>query len=142
MAQNKKPMKKYTPKPVRPPVTRGLFDDLGRDMHFALMAFDHAGITAEGWKRISKVLMTVSFATDGEQRLDRADKVAVDSAVLTIRTLSDHEVRTGVWAARDIDLIALKRGVNAAERMIPLLDYRKLAKGYSTLRAMLKLVKE
>lgn len=141
MAKNKKPTKRYTPKPVRPPITRGVFDDLGREMHFALMAFEHGGVTVEGWKRIAKVLMTVSLATDGEQRLDKADKVAVDSAVLTVKALSDKEVRTGQWNATDLDLIALQRGVTAAERMIPLLDYRKLATGYSKLRQLVAMVR-
>lgn len=142
MAQNKKPNRKYTPKPIRPPITKGLFDDLGRDMHFALMAFEHGGVTVEGWKRIAKVLMTVSIATDGEQRFDRADKIAIDSSVLTIQALSDREVRTGKWHASDLDFITLKRGVVAAERMIPLLDYRKLSVAYSTLRQMIQTIKQ
>lgn len=142
MAQNKRPAKKYTPKPVRPPITKGLFDELGADLHFALMAFEHGGITPGTWKRIAKVLMTVSIATDGDQRLDQAQKIAVDSAVLTVKALSDREVRTGQWHAQDLDLIALRRGVTAAEQLIPRLDYRKLAAAYSTLSRLVKTIKE
>lgn len=141
MAQNKRPAKKYTPKPVRPPITKGLFDQLGQDLHFALMAFEHGGVTVGTWKRIAKVLTTISFATDNDARIDRADKVAIDSAVLTVRCLSDREVRTGQWAANDMDLIALRRGVVAAERVIPVLDYRKLSRGYSQLAAMIDSIK-
>lgn len=140
MAQNKKPTKKYTPRAVRPPITKGLFDQLGQDLHFALMAFEHGGITVGTWKRIAKVLTTVSFATDNDQRIDRADKVAIDSAVLTVRCLSDREVRTGQWATSDMDLISLRRGVTSAERVIPVLDYRKLVRGYKQLAVMIDAV--
>jgi hypothetical protein len=141
MPKSKSPSKKYTPRPVRPPITKGLFDQLGQDLHFALMAFEHGGITVGTWKRIAKVLTTVSFATDNDARIDRADKVAIDSAVLTVRCMSDREVRTGQWVTNDMDLIALRRGVTAAERVIPVLDYRKLVRGYTQLAAMIDAVK-
>lgn len=141
MAKNKKPTKKYVPKPVRPPVTKGLFDDLGRDMHYSILSFQHGGASMEGWKKITKALMTLSYATDADTRIDKADKVAIDSAVLTLKHISDLQVRTGKWHVSSVDIISLERGATAADNVLPFVDYRKLKHGYLTFMALTQSLK-
>lgn len=148
MAKNKKPTKKYVPKPKRVPVTapepavdQKLIDDMTQNVHFALMALDHGGVTIENWKCITKVLMTVSFATDGLQAVDKACKVAVDSSVLTLKAISDREVRTGKWHVTEVDVASLKRGLVGAEEVMPNLSYRQLVNGYATFRKLINAIK-
>lgn len=142
MAKNKKPTKKYVPKPIRPPVTKGLFDEFGKDMHFSLMSFMAGTASVERWKKLAKVVMTVSFATDNEPRVSKAHKVAIDSAVLTLKAISDMNVRTGKWRVSDLDYLSLSRGVTAVDAVLPHLDYRKLKHGYLTFVRLVHHIKE
>lgn len=142
MAKNKKPSKKYVPKGVRPPVTKGLYDDLGADLHIPLMSLRHGRPSAGAWKKVAKILMTVSFATDNCPSVDKADKTAIDSAVLTLKSISDTEVRTGVWNVTNLDYLTLARGAHAVDKVLPRLDYRKLAHGYNTFVALTRSITE
>ena len=141
MAKNKKPAKAYVPKPVRPPVTKGLFDELGQDLHFHLMSFMHGGGSMDSWKKIAKVLMTMSFATDDYPRVAKEDKIAIDSAVLVMRTVSDLNLRTGKWHVSSLDIIALQRGASAVDRVLPYIDYRRLSQGYTAFTNLARLIK-
>ena len=142
MAKNKTPNKRYTPKPIRPPVTKGLFDEFGMDMHFSLMAFSTGTASLDRWKKLAKVVMTVSFATDDEPRVLKEHKAAIDSAVLTLKAISDMNVRTGKWRVSNLDLISLTRGVTAIDKVLPRLDYRRLAQGYTAFVNLTRLIKE
>lgn len=148
MAKNKKPTKKYVPKPRRVPITapepavdQKLIDDMTQNVHFALMALDHGGVSVDNWKRIAKVLMTVSFATDALQGIEKGHKVAIDSAVLTLKAVSDKEVRTGKWHVAEADVLSLKRGLAAAEDVMPSLSYWQLVSGYTTFRRLVNTIK-
>lgn len=131
MAKNTKPRKIYRPRPVNVPITRGMLNTLGQEMHFALMGMECGDNSSTNWKNVGKVLFIVSMASDDDERVGRADKIQVDSAVLILQAISDREVRTGVWAASPFDIQGLKNAVVAAERIIPLLDYRKLTSAYN-----------
>jgi len=132
MPKTSKPRKPYRPKGVNYPITQGLIDDMGKDMHFALLGMKHGDNSPTNWKRIGKVLFIVSIASD-DADTDKADKVAIDSAVLVLKAISDRQVRVGVWGATEREIETLSRGVVAAERTLPRLDYRKLAEIYSAL---------
>lgn len=140
MAKNKKPTKKYVPKTIKAPITKAVFDDLGRDMHLYIMSLSNEP-SATAWKKVAKVIMTVSFATDGCARTDKADKVAIDSAVLTLKALSDFNVRSGQWHVSEMDRISLIRGAVAVDRVLPLMDYHQLRRGYIAFAKLIQLVK-
>lgn len=142
MPKNKKPNRAYTPRPVRPPVTRGLFDQMGQDLHFNLMSFMHGGGSVDNWKKIAKVMMTMSFATDDYGRVAVEDKVAIDSAVLTLKAINDLQVRTGKWHVTSLDTLSLQRGANAVDKVLPCIDYRRLSRGYSAFIALVNLIRE
>lgn len=141
MAKNKKPTKKYTPKPVKSFVTKGLYDELGADLHFPLLSMFTGTPSAGAWKKIAKVIMTVSFATDGDTRIDKADKAAIDSAVLTLRTISDTQVRTGKWRMTDLEYLSLSRGVTAVDKVLARIDYLRLARGYAAFTKLVSTIK-
>ena len=141
MAKNKKPTKRYTRKPVSIPITSGLKDALAEDTYFSLMAMESGAVDVVTWKRMAKVLMTVSFATDEVSTVDKSDKVAIDSAVLTIKSISDREVRTGQWHVTPVDIQSLSRGVTAADKAISALDYRKLKQGYLSFISLMRSIK-
>lgn len=140
MAKNKKPTKKYVPKGIKAPVTKALFDDLGRDMHLYIMSLEVSPSLA-AWKKVAKVMMTVSFATDNWSRIDKADKVAIDSAVLTLKALSDFNVRSGQWHVSEMDRISLIRGAAAVDKVLPLMDYHQLRRGYIAFSSLVNHVK-
>lgn len=141
MAKNKRPTKRYTPKPVEIPITSGLRDELAAYTHFSLMSMEYGEVSVEAWKKIAKVVMTVSFATDGVTTVDKADKVAIDSAVLTLKAISDREVRTGKWYASQFDIESLRRGVTAADKVVPALTYSTLKRGYIAFVTLIRTIK-
>lgn len=122
---------KYRPKPVDCYVTQGLFDELGRDMHFALMALD-AGMASEtSWKKVGKVLVIVHLASVGDSRLVGSDDHRfLTSAILTLDAMQRGAERTGEWRLYGLDLASVTNGVVAAERMLPLLKANKLGDAY------------
>ena len=138
MAKNSKPRKIYRPKPVNVPVTQGLLDSLAQDMHFALMGMESNDDSPDNWKRLGRVICITSIASDDNDRVGRSDNILVDSAVLTLQAISDREVRTGRWHVTDLDRTALTNGAVAAERVLPLLDYRRLNAACATVEALAK----
>jgi len=135
MAKNSKPRKIYRPKPVNVPVTQGLLDSLAQDMHFALMGLGYQDNSPDNWKKLGRVIFVVSIAADDNDRVGHGDRVMLDSAVLTLKSISDRELRTKVWSTTEMDREALTNGAIAAERVIPLLDYRKLSEANKAFRA-------
>lgn len=142
MAKNKKPTRKYTPKRVKVPVTGGLFDEFGRDLHFSMMAIRAGSASASTWKKVAKIMLTVSYATDSRPDLAKESKVAIDSAVLAVKSVSDRQVRTGKWHVPVLELTSIERGVIAVERLLPHLDYTELNKGYLTLVSAMQSIEE
>ena len=135
MAKNSKPRKIYRPKPVNVPVTQGLLDDLAQDMHFALMGMESNDNSPDNWKKLGRVIFIVALTADDNERVGFGDKVLLDSAVLTLKAISDREERTKVWSTTKMDREALTNGAIAAENIIPLLDYRKLSEANTAFRA-------
>lgn len=135
MAKNSKPRKTYRPKPVNVPVTQGLLDDLAQDMHFALMGMESNDNSPDNWKKLGRVIFVVALTADDNERVGFGDKVLLDSAVLTLKAISDREERTKVWTMTEADRSSLINGAIAAENIIPLLDYRKLSEANRAFRA-------
>lgn len=135
MAKNSKPRKIYRPKPVNVPVTQGLLDSLAQDMHFALMGMESNDNSPDNWKKLGRVIFIVALTADDNERVGFGDKVLLDSAVLTLKAISDREERTKVWSTTEMDREALTNGAIAAENIIPLLDYRKLSSANTAFRA-------
>lgn len=127
MAKNTKPRKIHRPKQVNVPVTQGLVDKLGQEMHFALMGMESNDNSPDNWQRLGRCLLIVSIASDGNERVSFADKVLLDSSVLTLQAVADRRGRTLTWHVSDIDRAGLINGALTAERVLPLLDYKKLA---------------
>ena len=59
MAKNTKPRKIYRPRPVNVPITRGMLNTLGQEMHFALMGMECGDNSSTNWKNVGKVLFIV-----------------------------------------------------------------------------------
>lgn len=135
MAKNSKPRKIYRPKPVNVPVTQGLLDSLAQDMHFALMGMESNDNSPDNWKKLGRVIFIVALTADDNERVGFGDKVLLDSAVLTLKAISDREERTKVWHMAEADRSSLINGAIAAENIIPLLDYRKLSSANTAFRA-------
>jgi hypothetical protein len=128
--------KKRIPYPIRIPVTQGLVDSLGKELHFGILGLQHGDNSADNWKKVGKVIFIVSIASDDANNIDKKDKTAVDNAVITLEQISNREVDTGVWSATEIEIAALCRGALAAESIIPHMDSRVLAKGYDAFLAL------
>lgn len=128
--------KKRIPYPIRIPVTQGLVDSLGKELHFGILGLQHGDNSPDNWKKVGKVIFIVSIASDDANNIDKKDKTAVDNAVITLEQISNREVDTGEWSATEIEIAALCRGALAAESIIPHMDSRVLAKGYDAFLAL------
>jgi hypothetical protein len=122
--------KKRISYPIRIPVTQGLVDSLGKELHFGILGLQHGDNSADNWKKVGKVIFIISIASDDGKGISQKDKTAVDNAVITLEQISNREVDTGVWSATEIEILALCRGALAAESILPHMDSRVLAKGY------------
>ena len=96
------------------------------------MSFEFGGPTARNWRKLGLALYILSVATDNEAHIDRADKIAIDSALLYIDSIADRELRTGQWYAAPEELVALKRGAVAGSNIVGTLEFRLLASAYQT----------
>jgi len=128
--------KKRKPYPIRVPVTQGLVDTLGKELHFGILGLQSGDNSPDNWKRVGKVIFIVSMTSDGLKKINKQDKVQVDNAVITLEQISNREVDTGVWSATEIEINALCRGALAAESILPHLDSRELADGYQLFLAL------
>lgn len=128
--------KKRKPYPIRVPVTQGLVDALGQELHFGILGLQYGDNSHDNWKKVGKVIFIVSMTSDGMKKVNKQDKVHVDNAVITLEQISNREVDTGVWSATSIEIHSLCRGALAAESILPHLDSRELAYGYSMFMAM------
>ena len=128
--------KKRIPYPIRIPVTQGLVDSLGKELHFGILGLQHNHNSSDNWKKVGKVIFIVSMTSDGLKKINKQDKVQVDNAVITLEQISNREVDTGVWSATEIEINALCRGALAAESILPHLDSRELADGYQLFLAL------
>ena len=128
--------KKRKPYPIRVPVTQGLVDALGQELHFGILGLQSGDNSADNWKKVGKVIFIVSMTSDGLKKINKQDKVQVDNAVITLEQISNREVDTGIWSATEIEIDALCRGALAAESILPHLDSRELADGYQLFLAL------
>lgn len=87
---------------------------------------EHGDITSANWKRVGKILLVISIASDEWDRLNAEDKLLVDTGVLTLQTIADRELDTGSWRASGTELDEIANAITASERMLPRLDYRRL----------------
>ncbi len=86
--------KKRIPYPIRIPVTQGLVDSLGKELHFGILGLQHGDNSADNWKKVGKVIFIVSMTSDGMKKINERDKVHVDNAVITLEQISNREVDT------------------------------------------------
>ena len=128
--------KKRKPRLIRVPITQGLVDAIGQELHFGILGLQSGDNSSDNWKRVGKVIFIVSIASDDANNIDKKDKTAVDNAVITLEQISNREVDTGVWSATEIEIAALCRGALAAESILPHMDSRVLAKGYDAFLAL------
>ena len=128
--------KKRKPYPIRVPVTQGLVDALGQELHFGILGLQSGDNSADNWKRVGKVIFIVSMTSDGLKKINKQDKVQVDNAVITLEQISNREVDTGIWSATEIEIDSLCHGALAAESILPHLDSRELVHGYGMFMAM------
>jgi len=128
--------KKRIPYPIRIPVTQGLVDSLGKELHFGILGLQHGDNSPDNWKKVGKVIFIVSMTSDGMKKINKQDKVHVDNAVIALEQISNREVDTGVWSATEIEIDSLCRGALAAESILPHLDSRELADGYQLFLAL------
>ena len=128
--------KKRKPRLIRVPITQGLVDAIGQELHFGILGLQSGDNSSDNWKRVGKVIFIVSIASDDANNIDKKDKTAVDNAVITLEQISNREVATGVWSATEIEINALCRGALAAESILPCLDSRELAYGYGMFMAL------
>ena len=128
--------KKRKPRLIRVPITRGLVDAIGQELHFGILGLQSGDNSSDNWKKVGKVIFIVSMTSDGLKKINKQDKVQVDNAVITLEQISNREVDTGVWSATEIEIDALCRGALAAESILPHLDSRELAHGYGMFMAM------
>ena len=122
--------RKRQPRPLKIYVTPGLVDDIGKTLHFALMGMQHGSPNITNWRSIAKVLLMVSAASDGNERIEPHDKAAIDNSVLVLAEISNRALDTDDWSATVSELPALARGILAAETALARIDYRSLASAY------------
>ena len=128
--------KKRKPYPIRVPVTQGLVDALGKELHFGILGLQSGDNSPDNWKKVGKVIFIVSMTSDDAEKINEQDKVHLDNAVITLEQISNREVATGVWSATEIEIDSLCRGALAAESILPRLDSRELAYGYGMFMAL------
>ena len=128
--------KKRTPYPIRIPVTQGLVDSLGKEIHFGILGLQYGYNSPDNWKKVGKVIFIVSIASDDANNIEKKDKIAVDNAVITLEQISNREMDTGEWSATKIEILSLCRGALAAESILPHMDSRVLVKGYDAFLAL------
>ncbi len=122
--------RKRQPRPLKIYVTTGLVDDIGKTLHFALMGMQHGSPNTTNWRSIAKVLLMVSAASDGNERIEPHDKAAIDNSVLVLAEISNRALDTDDWSTTVSELPALARGILAAETALARIDYRSLASAY------------
>jgi len=78
--------KKRKPRLIRVPVTQGLVDAIGQELHFGILGLQSGDNSPDNWKKVGKVIFIVSMTSDGMKKINERDKVHVDNAVITPRT--------------------------------------------------------
>ena len=140
MPKNSKSRKKHSAKPISIPTTAGFANEMVANAYFFAMAAETGHFSLEGWKEITKVVMTLSFATD-EAKVHKADKEAIDNSVFTLMGISDRQVATNVWSITEAELSNVKRGICASDRLIGKLNYKALSAGYGYFRLTIGQIK-
>ena len=121
---------KRQPRPLKMYVTPGLVDELGKNLHFALMGMQHGSPNIANWRSMAKVLIMISAASDDNDRINPHDKAAIDNSVLALGEISKRALGTDDWSALDSELPVLAEGILAAETALARIDYRSLANAY------------
>ena len=125
---------------LKVPITRGLVDEIGQELHFALMAMRAGDTSSTSWKSLGKVMLAVSIASDGNDRVCYQDKVMVDSSVDILAQIADRELDTKLWEPTENELQNLAEGALAAESALPWLDYRVLGNAVMSINAALRCI--
>lgn len=130
-----KKQKKRVATPVRVPVTQGFVDEIGRELHFALMGMEMGDGSVSNWTKAGRVLLVLSMASDDNERVWPTDKKAVDAAVTALDQMSRRCLGMDKWEMTNEERNALHRGVLGAESMLPCLDSRAIqrAQAYADL---------
>lgn len=119
------------------PTSAGIVDELGMVMHCALLGMQHGDTSSTNWASLTKVLLTISIATDGDGKVNHLDKTLVDSSVFVLKQIADRQLRSKEWKAEASEYPCLARGILAAERALAVTDYQKLVKAYGSVIALM-----
>lgn len=128
--------KKRIPREVRVPVTRGLVDTVGKDLHFGILGLQHGDNSPDNWKLVGKGIFVVALAADGHDNLDRKLVCDVNNAVIALENISQREEATHIWRASKEEILVLCTGALAAEALLPHIDSRALSAGYRMFLAL------
>lgn len=114
-------------------VSAHLINELGAEMHFALLGMQLGTPCSINWVRVAKVLVVISVAADRTtHRVKRSLKDKVNVALEILADMADRRPPGQEWTAEVGELRDLADGILAAESILPRLDYPTLQLAYTT----------
>jgi hypothetical protein len=122
-------------RPLRPPVTKTLLDDFGKEIHFSLMRAAQNCFTRLDFDKIGGCFNCIYGAMLAKPPKDPAILIVIEGAMRAMNDCGKRGTRTDVWKLTPLEQVAVQAGAEKAEAYLPYLDVRRLYDSMQTLRA-------
>ncbi len=109
-------------KPLRIPVTQGLKDIYGMDMHFAYHAALVGKFNVVAFSRMAVAIAVIRYALEQKQTKIPKAIETLDIAIETLAKVRKKGDDTDVWELTEHEFPPVLDGINMAERCIGTLD--------------------
>lgn len=124
-----------TIRPLRTPITKGLLDDFGQDLHFSLMMaaqnhFGHKDFDKIGW-----CFNSIYGAMLGKPPKDPAILTVIEGAMRAMNDCGKRGFHTDAWKLTTFEQASVIAGAEKAQEYLPYLDCRMLYDSFQQLKA-------
>lgn len=126
--------KPYRPREVKIPITRGLLDSFGQELHFALMTARAGHFNTDNFDRIAAAFNVIWGALFHHPSKDPAVIKVLEGAMRAMNECSARGDRTGVWTLNITELATVTAATHKAEEALQFLNVNDLYNSMQKLR--------
>lgn len=142
MPRSSKPRKKYRPKEVNKPVTKGLYDEIGELMHFAMMALKCGSNDVTLFRRVGLNMAAIAQAAEWQFGSSSTEERRLAGGLSAMYEVIDRFERTGKWHLPEKDHAAVASAIRAAETLVARLRFGTLRRSYMEMLALERQLQE
>lgn len=122
-------------RPLRPPVTRELLNEFGKELHFSLMKAGQNHFTQIEFNKIGGCFNCIYGAMLGKPPKDPAIMTVIEGAMRAMNDCGKRGFSADIWKLTTFEQAAVMAGAEKAEEYLPYLDVRALYDSMQQLKA-------